>query len=126
MSPVVVEGLVVKAPQPFTLALDAFCAAWGAAYDAAYLPSSAECRQLRVVIQRVPVSMLGELPGIFRRYLQDLDPFVAQAQRHSLMHFCTRGGINKYRVRAPVLSVKEARTMETLRNWEDEANGAHK
>lgn len=122
------SAVAVVAKHPFTLAMEGFCVAWKATYEAAYVPSPAECSQLRMLVQRLPISVVDELPAIFGRYLQDLDPFVAQTQRHSLMWFCTRGnGINKYRTRAPVVSVKEARTMETLRNWKERhSNGIDK
>lgn len=121
-------AVAVVAKHPFTVAMESFCEAWKATYDAAYLPSPAECSQLRILVRRLPADVIAELPRVFRRYLQDLDPFVAQTQHHSLMWFCTRGnGINKYRSRAPVVSVKEARTMETLRNWEERhSNGIDK
>lgn len=114
--------------QRYTFALGAFCEAWEAAHRAPYVPSPAECTQLHRLVGRLPGVVADQLPAIFDRYLQDHDPFVAQTQCHSLLWFCSpkSNAVNKYRARTSVMSVKEARTMETLRNWEERTNGNHK
>jgi len=72
-----------------------------------------------VLVGRLPISVVRQLPAICARYLQDLDPFVAQVQAHSLLWFCgAKGnGINKYRVRARVLTTREARGVEAGRQF---------
>jgi hypothetical protein len=95
----------------------AFCEAWGARYGRPYLPTPADCNQLRLLVGSTPLAVIAELPAIFERYLDDLDQFVAQRQRHSLKFFCTSGGLNTYTTSAPVLSRKEVAGMEAGRQF---------
>jgi hypothetical protein len=109
--------LAARVADPFAPALRAFCEVWEAAYGLDYLPTIVDCRSLRVLVNTLPRRVMGELPAIFGRYLQDMDPFVARSMRHNLTHFCTRGGVNKYRVSAPVLSAREASGVEAGRQF---------
>lgn len=106
--------LPVVVPSPVTVVLRLFCEAWKGHYGASYVPSPAECRQLRGVASRLP---LEALPVILERYLADEHPFVAQEMRHSLRFFLSRELWNKYRVVAPVRSAKEARGREAVRQF---------
>lgn len=96
------------------MALRMFCEAWKSHYGAPYIPSPAECGQLRRVAHALP---LDELPAILERYLADGTPFIAQEMRHSLRWFISRELWNKYRVVATVLSAKEARAREAARQF---------
>ncbi len=99
----------------FRPALAAFCSAWKARYGVSYIPSPAELNQLGIAVKRVPKN--EDFNAIFAAYLGDLSPFVAQDMRHSLLHFCTKGGFNKYRTSAPILSAREARGVAAGRRF---------
>lgn len=98
------------------VALAAFCEAWQQHYREPYTPTRKDCGQLRLFLEDNP-GALAYLPLCFVRYLQDLDPFVAQVRCHDLTWFLTSGGFNKYRVIAPVLSAKEARGVAAGRQF---------
>lgn len=98
------------------VALGFFCEAWRAKYGARYVPSPGECKHLRVLLEQVGADA-ADLPMAFGRYLEDLSPFVAQDMRHSLLHFCTKGGFNKYRAVAPILTRREAATLAGGEQW---------
>lgn len=50
----------------------------------------------------------------FRNYLADMSSWAAGEKRHSLLNFCTGGGLNKYRVSDPTLgfSQREVRSIQ--------------
>lgn len=102
---------------PYWVALAAFCETWKARYGTSYQPTPADKNQLGRLVRNTPKEALGEFPRAFAAYLADSSPFVAQERRHDLAWFCTSGGFNKYRVQAPTLSQKEARTAEALRQF---------
>ena len=107
------------------VALGAFCEIWEERYEEKYRPTPGDCAQLATLVRRTPAAELDELPRAFEAYLDDLDPFVAQQQRHSLRYFCTSGGQNKYRTSAPVLSAREARGVEAARQFVNGTGGNH-
>lgn len=107
-----------KPPNVFKAALAAFCAEWEAHYGETYHPSKAEKSQLGTMLNGLPAELVPQLPAMFRRYLRDPDPFITQAQRHSLLWFCTKGnGVNKYRTTAVVMTAKEAAGVEAGDQW---------
>lgn len=118
-------GGVVKVDL-FHRTLGLFCEAWKVRYGKPYRPTKADRNQLGRALHELEREDWPDIPVAIQNYLADLTQWVSLTHRHSLMCFCNSGGFNKYRVRPPVLSDKEARTMETLRNWEERANGAHK
>lgn len=125
----IMEAQIVAAPRgrPSNKFLDAirqFGEAWEQHYGVPYAVGAADRNQMGRLIRDLDDAQRAELPGTFRNYLNDLSPFVAQEQRHSMRFFCTSGGFNKYRVSAPVLSAKEARGMEAGRQFIN-GEGAH-
>lgn len=102
---------------PFTETLEAFCRLWQARYGAPYLPTPKDRNQLGRLLKDTPANRLADLPGAFRRYLEDHSPFVEQEMRHSLAFFCTQGGHNKYRVVPAIVTQGEARTLAAGDAW---------
>lgn len=115
--------LTVVKPDAFTVALEQFKAAWGARYGVEYCETGKDRNQLGRLIKGKTPAELAALPGCFAVYLNDLSPFVAQDRRHDLAFFCTSGGFNKYRAKAPILSRSEAQTMAAGEQWEAMHNG---
>lgn len=109
------RAVVVKGKRPFQHALTAFCEAWRGRYGVRYAPSAAEINQLGKALATVPADT--DFRRVFTRYLEDASPFVAQDMRHSLMHFATRGGFNKYRTTTAVMSAREAAGLEAGRQF---------
>ena len=104
-----------------TLAL--FCTAWKAAYGQDYVPTPADKSQIGRLLNGLKGAGVepDELPGLFNRYLADVDTFVAEKHRHSLAWFCTSGGLNKYRVtvQSNGLSEREKRGQRNAQVWLD-------
>lgn len=106
-----------RAPSLFPWALGAFCAAWGRRYGVDYAPTARDRSQLGRLLQSLSPEQTSALPACFSAYTRDEDRFLAEIQRHSLSFFCTSGGVNKYRVTAPILSAKEARTATAVERF---------
>ena len=82
--------------------LEDFARQWSAMYGHPYSPTPAEKSQLGRLLQSLPPADADDLPRRFANYLADSSRFVAEEMRHSLKHFCTSGGANKYAVRVKV------------------------
>lgn len=126
------RGAAVATPgNPFRWAQEQFCSLWEEAYGAPYEPTPADLSQLGRLLRGLSREAVLELPRAYRGYLNDLSPFVAQEQRHSLRYFCTSGGFNKYRVEAPMLSAREAKGSMAVRQFVEltggrNGNGRHR
>jgi hypothetical protein len=96
----------------FLVAMRQFAEVWETHYGVPYAFTPGDRNQLGRLMKDLTVIQVGELRAAFEAYLDDLAPYVAQEQRHSLRFFCTSGGFNKYRVSAPVVSRKEAMGIE--------------
>lgn len=89
--------------------LAAFGEAWREVYSVPYIVAAKDRAQLGRMLGGL--AALGvdpkELPALFRRYVRDPDPFLSEKLRHPLWHFCTGGGLNKYRTTARTAGLSE-------------------
>lgn len=111
------SALVPHVPNAFDRLLGVFCASWEQRYREPYMVTPGDRGQFGRILSGLPAEISAMLPACFENYLQDEEPFVAQKMRHSLMHFCTSGGINKYRVETAVFSDREAKGIAAGRQW---------
>lgn len=101
----------------FTAAMGLFCEAWKTRYGISYTPTAGDCGQLKALVTRASAETQAQLPRAFENYMADEDVFVAQKMRHSLTHFCTGPGLNKYLTETPIYSDKEARGRAAEDQW---------
>lgn len=86
-----------RSPNAFESTLAELAAAWSAQYGTAYKPTPADRSQLGRLLRSLAPEEAAELPALYRSYLADNDPFIAEKHRHSISYFCASGGVNKYR-----------------------------
>ncbi len=94
-------------------ALDMFSQCWREVYGVAYVTTPRDRSQLGRMLATLDSDGIprGSLPGLFRAYVNDPDRFLVEKLRHPLWHFCTDGGLNKYRAQQrPQMSEKETRS----------------
>ena len=121
-------ALVASSQEPqnlFEQMLGAFCALWQARYGQRYKSTPADKAQFGRLLKDLDPEQAKELPARWKRYLLDEDQFVAQKMRHSLVHFCTQGGFNKYGVEVLVMSGREATAAAAERQWIGLHGGGH-
>jgi hypothetical protein len=100
---------LAKQPTLFDWALGAFSAEWEAVYGVAYIPAPKDKSQLGRMLAGLKNDGIepADLPGLFRHYVNDPDKFLSEKLRHPLWHFCSGGGLNKYRARAKTAGYSE-------------------
>lgn len=81
-------------------ALEWFCAAWEAQYEAEYKATPKDKSHLGRLLQTLTPSEVAFLPEAFAIYVATPDKFAAESHRHSLAWFCSDGWLNKVRTRA--------------------------
>ncbi len=102
-----------------------FCRLWEERYGKPYRPTARDRGQLELALSDLHVEERVDIPLCFVRYLADMSPWVAQAHRHSLACFCSSGGFNKYRVVAPAISDRAARTKTAMEQWLESREGSN-
>jgi uncharacterized protein YdaU (DUF1376 family) len=86
----------------FDLTLQSFRSAWAKIYFEEYIATQADKSQLgRLLNSLRGQDVTLDWSAIFERYMQDHSQWTAGEKRHSLVNFCTSGGLNKYRVHNP-------------------------
>lgn len=103
--------------RPFPHILRLFSAIWTERYCESYMATGADRSQLGRTLKDFPdKAAIAAYPweAAFRAYLADMDGWEASKKRHSLVNFCTNGGVNKYRVKDPTAgySQREIRSMQ--------------
>ncbi len=105
-----------RAPSLFTVVVGAFRRAWKGEYGEDYaLEAKDEGQLARLLQHRRNGFDFGAVDwdGVFANYMADKSHWTAGEHRHSLAHFCSSGGLNKYRV-VPVLSGLDEKTKRSV------------
>jgi len=102
---------------PFESIIRIFSDLWRANYGKDYLVTPQDRSHLGRLLGTFPsVEAIEAYPWreALTNYLADMDKFVAGSHRHSLVWFCSRGGVNKYQVadRTAGYSDREIRGMQ--------------
>jgi hypothetical protein len=108
-----------RTPSLFDALLQTFEAGWQRLYRVPYKPTAADRSQLGRLLQTLTPDEAQELPTCFERYFADGSRWVAEDKRHSLTHFCTDGGFNKYRIQVRVARTADQRTAMALDRIQD-------
>lgn len=92
------ERTKTEKPSLHAWAIREFSAAYRSAYGHDYVPTPKDASQLGRMLADLKKHGIEAraLPGMFGRYLRDNDEFATRIG-HALWHFCTDGGLNKYR-----------------------------
>lgn len=108
----------------FPQILRLFSEIWTERYGETYMATPQDRSNLGRALRAFPgKEAIAAYPweAAFRNYLADMSGWAAGEKRHSLVNFCTGGGLNKYRVSDPTAgySQREIRSIQAGAKFDD-------